>query len=155
MKLRRNLIHDRVSHLDSVSPVTLQPGTSVREAIEAMRRERRGCVLICEEGHLVGIFTERDVLKRVLAAGVNLDAPVSTVMTAAPVTTMAAESVGGVIRKMLGGGHRHLPVLDERGVPVGVLSVKGLIHYLVEHFPTTVYNLPPRPGQVHHSREGA
>lgn len=155
MKLRENLIQDRVSHLEYVKPVIVAPGASVRHAIAVMRRERRGCVLVCEGDHLVGIFTERDLLKRVFAVAADLDAPVSKFMTPAPVTTMTAESVGAVIRNFLGGGHRHLPVLNDRGVPVGVLSVKGLIHYLVEHFPKAVYNLPPEPGQVHSSREGA
>jgi hypothetical protein len=53
------------------------------------------------------------------------------------------------------GGYRHLPVVDEGGRPVGVLSVKRIVHYLVEHFPTTVYNLPPNPGAVPQEREGA
>ena len=52
------------------------------------------------------------------------------------------------------GGYRHLPVVDERG-PVGVLSVKRIVHYLVEHFPTTVYNLPPDPAVVPQQAEGA
>ena len=47
------------------------------------------------------------------------------------------------------------PVVDEAGRPVGVLSVKRIVHYLVEHFPGTVYNLPPDPDAVQHEREGA
>ena len=43
------------------------------------------------------------------------------------------------------GGYRHLPVIGETGKPVGVLSVKRVVHYLVEHFPATIYNLRPCP----------
>jgi CBS domain-containing protein len=53
------------------------------------------------------------------------------------------------------GGYRHLPVVDERERPVGILSVKRIIRYLVEHFPTTVYNLPPDPQAVPKNPEGA
>ena len=49
---------------------------------------------------------------------------------------------------------RHLPVVDQ-GKPVGILSVKRIVHYLVEHFPATVYNLSPDPQAVGHNREGA
>jgi CBS domain-containing protein len=56
---------------------------------------------------------------------------------------------------MVSGGYRHLPVVDEEGRPVGVLSVKQIMHYLVEHFPSTVYNLPPDPRVVPQEREGA
>jgi len=45
--------------------------------------------------------------------------------------------------------------VDEAGRPVGVLSVKRIVHYLAEHFPATVYNLPPDPGVVPQEREGA
>jgi CBS domain-containing protein len=53
------------------------------------------------------------------------------------------------------GGYRHLPVVNEVGRPVGVLSVKQIVHYLVEHFPTTIYNLPPDPTVIPQEREGA
>jgi CBS-domain-containing membrane protein len=55
---------------------------------------------------------------------------------------------------MKSGGHRHLPVVDETGRPVGMVSAKGVVHYLVEHYPAAVYNQPP-PGQVPDSPEGA
>jgi predicted transcriptional regulator len=53
------------------------------------------------------------------------------------------------------GGYRHLPVVDECSRVVGILSVKRIVHYLVEHFPNTVYNLPPDPNAVQQQREGA
>jgi hypothetical protein len=53
------------------------------------------------------------------------------------------------------GGYRHLPVVDESSRVVGILSVKRIVHYLVEHFPNTVYNLPPDPNAVQQQREGA
>ncbi len=52
-------------------------------------------------------------------------------------------------------GYRHLPVIDGNGRPQGVLSVKQIVHYIVEHFPATVYNLPPDPNVVQQEREGA
>ena len=47
------------------------------------------------------------------------------------------------LSKMQRGGYRHLPVVDERGRPVGILSAKHIIRYIVEHFPAVVYNHPP------------
>jgi CBS domain-containing protein len=155
VRLRENLISDSVSHLGQSALVEVPPGATVRETIALMRARRCGCVLISEGKRLLGIFTERDVLTRVLAAGADLDTGIDAFMTANPVTIHRADSVGTVIRRMLDGGYRHLPVVDEDGRAVGVVSVKGLIHYFVEYFPTTVYNLPPVPGQVQQSREGA
>jgi predicted transcriptional regulator len=57
---------------------------------------------------------------------------------------------------MQAGGYRHLPVVDENRRPVGMLSAKRIVSYLVEHFPATVFNLPPDPDNNHPSEpEGA
>lgn len=155
MKLRENLLSDSVSLLERSTLVEVLPSVAVGDAIAMMRARRCGCVLVSEGERLLGVFTERDVLKRVLAAGADLRTRIDAFMTANPVTIRPADSVGLVIRRMLDGGYRHLPVVDEDGRAAGVVSVKGLIHYFVEYFPTTVYNLPPVPGQVQQSREGA
>jgi CBS domain-containing protein len=69
---------------------------------------------------------------------------------------MAANAtVGDAIRMMAEGGYRHLPIVDQSGQPKGVLAARGIVHYLVDHFPETVYNLPPDPKAAPKSREGA
>ena len=90
-----------------------------------------------------------------LAPGKPLTVPVAECMTRDPVVVHPKEPVGAAVRYMEEGGYRHLPVVDEFGRPVGMLSVKRIIHYLVEHFPATVYNLPPDPGAVPNDAEGA
>jgi CBS domain-containing protein len=127
----------------------------VAEAVALMRREQVGCILVCEDERLVGLFTERDLMRRVLAAGKPLTMPVAACMTPHPVAVHPKDSVGAAVRCMEEGGYRHLPVVDEEGRPVGVLSVKRIVHYLVEHFPAIVYNLPPDPGAVPQEAEGA
>jgi CBS domain-containing protein len=76
-------------------------------------------------------------------------------MTPNPTIVHPKDSVAFALKRMEEGGYRHLPVVDEAGQPVGVLSVKRIVHYLVEHFPATVYNLPPDPGAVPLEPEGA
>jgi CBS domain-containing protein len=155
MDLARNLKIDSVSRLHPTPPRQIEAARPVREAVEAMRRDNVGCLLVCEAGRLVGIFTERDLLRRVLAAGKPLTEPVAAVMTRDPVTVRAKDTISTAARRMEDGGYRHLPVVDETGRPVGVLSVKRIVHYLVEHFPATVYNQPPDPTAVPSEREGA
>ena len=94
-------------------------------------------------------------MRRVLAAGKPLTLPVAECMTPNPVAVHPKEPIAAAVRTHGRGGYRHLPVVDEAGRPVGVLSVKRIVHYLVEHFPGTVYNLPPDPGAVPNEREGA
>ena len=62
-----------------------------------------------------------------------------------PVAVRAKDPIRLAVRRMEQGGYRHLPVLDETDRPVGVLSVRAIVRYLVEHFPGAVHNLPPDP----------
>jgi CBS domain-containing protein len=154
MDLARNLKHETVSRLNPTSPWHVQPGQTVAQAVQVMRDKRVGCVLVCEGRRIVGIFTERDLLRRVLAAGRPLSTPVRDCMTADPVTVGPRDPIHIAIRWMQNGGYRHLPVVVD-GRPIGILSVKRVVHYLVEHFPAAVYNLPPRSQGAPHKREGA
>ena len=155
MELARNLKTDSVSRLHPTEPRKVSPQQTVAEAVALMRRHRVGCLLVCEDSQVVGIFTERDLLRRVLAAGQPLTVPVASCMTPEPVVVNPKESISAAIRHMVEGGYRHLPVVDRAGQALGVLSVKRIVHYLAEHFPTTVYNLPPDPDAIPRSPEGA
>jgi CBS domain-containing protein len=155
MDLARNLKIDSVSRLHPTPPHQVAPHQTVFDAVLVMRRENIGSVLVCEGERLVGIFTERDLMRRVLAPGKPLSTPITDCMTRDPVVVSPKESVGAAIRCMEEGGYRHLPVVDEAGRPAGVLSVKRIVHYLAEHFPAIVYNLPPDPAVVPHKPEGA
>jgi CBS domain-containing protein len=155
MDLAKNLKIESVSRLQPAAPLVLQPHDTVANAVALMQERRRGCVLVCVERRLVGIFTERDLLKRVVGPGKSLATPLSECMTANPVAVHAKEPVGQVLKRMHEGGYRNLPVVDESGQPLGTLSVKRIVHYLVEHFPSTVYNIPPDPSAVQKDRDGA
>ncbi|TMQ32469.1 MAG: CBS domain-containing protein [Planctomycetota bacterium] len=155
MDLAKTLKIDSVSRLHPTPPLRMGPTQTVAEAVRLMRQEKVGCLLVCEGEKLVGILTERDLMRRVLAAGKPLTSALAECMTPHPVVVDRKEPVGAVIRRMEEGGYRHLPVVDEGGHVVGILSVKRIVHYLVEHFPATIYNLPPDPGVVQQEREGA
>jgi len=155
MDLARNLRIDSVSRLFPTPPHHLSPRATVHDAVELMRREQVGCVLVCDGAILVGILTERDLMRRVFALGKPMTTPVAECMTPDPVTVSSKESVRAAIECMEKGGYRHLPVLDEKRRLVGTLSVKRIVHYLVEHFPGTVYNQPPDPRAMTRRREGA
>lgn len=155
MDLAKNLRIDSVSRLHPTAPLRVTPGQSVSDAVSLMREHGVGCILVCQGERVVGIFTERDLLRRVLAAGKPLTLPVAECMTPDPVVVHPKEPIAAAVRRMVDGGYRHLPVVDDQRRLLGVLSVKRIMHYLVEHFPATVYNLPPDPGMVPQEREGA
>ena len=154
MELARNLRKDSVSRLEPAPARSVDRSATVADAVNLMRRDNSGCVLVCDSGQLVGLFTERDLMCRVLGVGKPLSLPITEVMTPEPVTVGPSDPIRVAMKRMEVGGHRHLPVVDESNRPVGILSVKRVVHYLVEHYPSAVYNQPP-PGQVPDSAEGA
>jgi CBS domain-containing protein len=154
MDLARNLKTEVVARLNPTPPWYVLPAQTVAEAAQLMRDKKVGCVLVCVERRVVGIFTERDLLRRVMAQGKPLSLPVGDYMTAEPLTVHPRDPIGCAIKRMQKGGYRHLPVVID-GRPVGILSVKRIVHYLVEHFPAAIYNLPPHPRAVQQKREGA
>ena len=154
MDIARNLKIESVLRLHPTPPWQVAPTQSVAEAVALMREKGVGCVLVCVERKVVGIFTERDLLRRVMAQNKPLSAPVADSMTNQPVTVHPKDPIATALRRMEEGGYRHLPVVvDDK--PVGILSVKRIVHYLVEHFPATVYNLPPGMQSFLPRREGA
>ena len=153
--LAQHLREDRVNELRLREACTAAPADSVAEVTRCMRERRTGCVLVVKDGQLLGIFTERDFVNRVVTQGFDPSGPVEQVMTPNPATVPAGASVLSAIELMDSGGYRHLPVIGDDGRPVGVLSVKDVVHYLVEYFPAKVYNLPPTPDQAQPAREGA
>ncbi len=154
MELSRNLKVDSVSRLEPTAPRTIDAAATAAAAVAAMREWGTGCLLVTGSGRVVGIFTERDLLTRLLAPGRSLDVPMRVCMTADPVTVSPKDSVRTAVKRMQKGGYRHLPVVDESGRPVGVLSARRVVHYLVEHFPALVFNLPPEPDRYPHAPEG-
>jgi CBS domain-containing protein len=153
--LANSLRADHVGGLEFGPVCTVTPDTSVRETLRCMTEFRTGCALVIDQERIIGIFTERDFLNRVVGSAGDPEVTVRSVMTPAPITIRASSSVLSAIETMEVRDFRHLPVVDPAGRPVGVMSVKGIMHYLVQYFPANVYNLPPTPDQTQPAREGA
>lgn len=154
MSFALNLDTETVERAFPDEALTLPSSTSLRDVFAQLQTRNSGAATICDDGVLVGIFTERDAL-RLLAAGTNVDQPVSAVMTRNPTTLRITDSVSKAISLMSSGGYRQLPIVDDENRPVSVLKAAGILHYLVEHFPKIIYNLPPEPHHSPQKREGA
>jgi len=104
-------------------PVTLPPKASVQEACQQMHERRVGAVLVTEgNDHLVGIFTGRDAVCRVLAEGRSAERTrLAEVMTRDPDTMTPNKTAVEALRLMQDGGYRHVPITEQRRV-VGIVS---------------------------------
>lgn len=110
------------------------PETSVREAAKLMARRKAGAVLIVEHKRLVGIFTERDAVFRVMARGRDAQTTrLADVMTPAPQTLAPDASFGHALLVMHENGFRHIPVV-ENGEPIGMVTSRMALDPDLEEF---------------------
>ena len=108
------------------------PSTTVAEAATIMARGKVGSTLVMNRGRLVGIFTERDIVR---ALSNSPDAPADPIghwMTRTPQTVFGSDPVEDALHRMVSGGFRHLPVVDDKGEVVGMLSMRDLAKAGVE-----------------------
>jgi predicted transcriptional regulator len=148
-----SLSAELVSELGPFRLVSVSPRERLSKTIELMKREKVGCALVVDDGHCIGVVTERDILFR-MGTAQPMDIPVMEVVSGKVFSIRTTDSVGEAIKSMNRCQCRHLVVLDEAGKAVGVVSVKKILHELVEHIPSSVYNLPPDPLQVQTKPEG-
>jgi CBS domain-containing protein len=153
--LDSNTFMQPVRHLKVLKPMMLAAGKTVAEAVECMQKKNVGCLLITKESKLAGILTERDILTKALGKGKDhAKMNVEEIMTPDPESFEPDDSIAFIINAMDAGGYRHIPVVDEQGIPIAVVSVKDIIGFIAEHFSEEVLNLPPTPRRTSGSQDG-
>lgn len=114
--------------------ISVSPQTFVLDAVKLMNRERVGCVIVVDEGSLAGIFTERDVLVRIVAAERDpSEVLVNEVMTTDLSIVTPASPLREAMDLMTQKRHRHLPVLKD-GELLGLISIGDMNRYISRHF---------------------
>ena len=141
----------RVLHTDDY--VAVSPFTPLSEAIEVMKTDEGGCVIISDDGRVAGIFTERDLLTRVIGQDIDLNSPISNWMQPSVFTLSPEATVGDAVRLMNERSFRNIP-LEMKGELIGSVSVFDIITYLAECYPKTTMNLPPLSAQVMDTVDG-
>jgi CBS domain-containing protein len=109
-------------------PTTIGPHEPADQAVARLKAEGVDCLLVTEDGQLVGIFTERDAILKLggHAAG---ELQVGDLMTSDPVVLRGGDSLAVAVNKMAAGGFRHIPVVED-GRPVGVVTAADVFRYL-------------------------
>jgi CBS domain-containing protein len=147
-----------ISELPELRPVVCLPSTAkVSEAIQAMTDQRVGFIMIVDDGKLVGVFSERDVLVKVAPSELDITAtPVAELMTPDPQSLRSTAELVYALNLMSVGGYRHVPIVNDSGNPVAVVSMRDIVEHIVSQFPDEVLKLPPSPDQsISQNREGA
>lgn len=154
MDLKEELHTEQVSHLDLTGFCQVESGQAIRDVVEKMRREDVNVCLVMDEGKLVGILTDRDVLRRVAEHQEVWGKPVSVIMTRSPITIDPTASAADALWLMDEKRIRNLPAVDGSGKVVGNMTHQAVINYLAARYPTEILNLPPNPNQFPDQVEG-
>jgi CBS domain-containing protein len=146
----------QVSSLGRREPATVRADRSLGDAIAAMQAGETRSVLVTDgDGRLVGVFTERDIVLRVLGERADLAAPIQGFMTSNPESVRMDDHLGDALALMEQHGYHGLPIVDDAGRVAGHLDSRDVLEYIAEAFPQEVLNLPPRPHQRMEQPEGA
>ena len=122
--------------------ITVPPATTVADAIQIMLDRRVGSVVIVEAKKVLGIFTERDVLRKLALSGRDpKSVAVSELMTAPAITVDPEITPADALDMMLQHHFRHLPVVDARGRLRGVLSIRNLLQEMMERYRHQLHTL--------------
>jgi CBS domain-containing protein len=129
-----SVLHDPVRTLPFKTPVTISVDAKLGLALDRMVEHSVGALLVVDdEGKLVGILTERDYMRKIV--GIVADyayQPLRAYITADPETVGPDDLLAVALQKMDVGGYRHLPVVEEDGRPVGLISVRDVIRHITK-----------------------
>lgn len=155
MSLENNLQQEQVIHLDLNRFAAVEIGTSVKETVEKMRNASHHCAIVLDRGSLVGIFTDRDILRKVVDTPDTWNKPIEEVMTYSPITVDSMDPADKALTLMDEKHFRNVPVVDQNGIVIGTLTHHAILKYLADRFPESIYNLPPDPDRHSDNRDGA
>jgi 2-oxoglutarate ferredoxin oxidoreductase subunit beta len=134
--IEHSLATDLLTELRPHKPITILGSAPLADTVGAMRARNVGSMLVVDEaGVLIGVFTERDILNRVVCRVENLaDEKLSDFMTRNPVTLSENAPIAHALSLMSNHGFRHLPIVDEAGIPVGVISFRDVVDFIERYF---------------------
>lgn len=121
-------------HLCDEQPAAVRPETTAADAIQLMLQHRVGAVTVVDENSVVvGVFTERDVLRKLVLSGRDpARTPVADLMTTPVILATSATKPGEAFSIMMEHHFRHLPVVDKQGRLIGMLSIRNLLQWRVD-----------------------
>jgi len=144
-KLEGALLSDTVKLLAPSDPISLREDTTVQEAIEQMAEKRRAAIVIVDAGgRLIGIFTERDLLRRVAVPGLDpRKTRLAEVMTRSPEALSPDDLIAYAINRLHHSSFRTIPLIDAQHRPLGIMTVNDIVQWVADLFPEAIVNLRP------------
>ena len=147
--------NDPLSTLSQEKFIVLNEQATLREAIDNIQKYHIGCILLEKDKKITGIFTGRDIVQNIAGNRQNLEKEcVSDYMTKYPDVLHYQDPIAFALNKMISGGYRHIPIVDDEKKPIGLITMQDIINHLGDYFFDDIVNLPPVPLRDQTQREG-
>jgi CBS domain-containing protein len=153
-RIEEILRSDAIRSMDIEPVPSVSASSRLSDVIATMQKRRVAAVVVTDAGRVVGIFTERDVLNRIVGLSLNDEMLISEVMTRDPKTLSPDNRIADAIRLMTDQGYRHIPLVNAEGKNTGMISARDIVEFIADHYPKEIFNLPPDPDQVARRQEG-
>ena len=147
--------NDPLSTLSQEKFIVLNEQATLREAIDNIQKYHIGCILLENNHKITGIFTERDIVQNIVGNRHDLEKEcIANYMTKSPDVLHLHDPIAFALNKMISGGYRHIPIVDKKDKPIGIITMQDIINHLGDYFFDDIVNLPHTPLRDQTQREG-
>ncbi len=145
-----------IAELDLPKAIVLDEESSLAHAVETLKNNHIGAIIVVKDKKITGIFTERDFINRLNTERSNIHVlKLKEVMTSDPFTLRDDDAISYALQNMHWGQYRHIPIVDKEGHPLYMLSVRDLLHYIVSFLPERIQLNTANPYRGVKHRESA
>jgi|TARA_Y100000294_G_C8505673_1_gene316612 CBS domain-containing protein len=135
--------------------ITRSEDKSLDEILKSFQKNSTSCVVLTRDKKVSGIFTERDIVLNVLGKKLNFkESIIRNFMTPDPHTLRMGDPISFALNMMVDGGFRHIPIVDKKNHPKGMISILDIVEHLGHVFHEEIMNLPPKPLRKQSKQEG-
>lgn len=155
--LTADVFKRKIRSLDLPKPTCVGPNMSLADVAKQMKKNKVVSILIVDkENQIKGIFTERDLLNRVIGCVDDLDsAKIEDFMTKDPNTLLKEDMICFALHDMHMGTYRNIPITNEDGTPYAMLNIQTFLDFILDYFPQEITNILSEPFRGESQRESA
>jgi len=146
---------DNISSIGIKEAILKDEEASIQSVIESMQTTHSSCIIIINNDKITGIFTERDVVTKIVSKNVDIkNEKICNYMTNNPETLQPDDSIAFALNKMTDGGFRHIPIVSSDSKDIYIISMQDIINSISNYYFDDIVNLPPEPLRNASQREG-
>ena len=146
---------DNIFNIGIKKAILKNEDASIESVIKSMQISHSSCILIVKNNKIIGIFTERDIVTKIVARNIDLkNEKIYDYMTNNPEILQWDDSIAFALNKMTEGGFRHVPIVHSESKDIFIISMQDIINSIGNYYFDEILNLPSKPLRNTSQREG-